>query len=96
MHEYFVYIATNKANSVLYTGVTNNIYRRMFEHAEKENPNCFTAKYNVNKLVYVEKTSYVNNALTREKQIKGLTRQKKIALINAQNPEWADLLKNFD
>ena len=96
MHEYFVYIATNKANSVLYTGVTNNIYRRMFEHAEKENPNCFTAKYNVNKLVYVEKTSYVNNALTREKQIKGLTRQKKIDLINAQNPEWADLLKNFD
>ena len=96
MHEYFVYIATNKANSVLYTGVTNNIYRRMFEHAEKENPNCFTAKYNVNKLVYVEKTSYVNNALTREKQIKGLTRQKKIALINAQNPDWADLLKNFD
>ena len=96
MYEYYVYIATNKANSVLYTGVTNNIYRRMFEHAEKENPNCFTAKYNVNKLVYVEKTSYVNNALTREKQIKGLTRQKKIALINAQNPEWADLLKNFD
>jgi putative endonuclease len=96
MYEYFVYIATNKANSVLYTGVTNNIYRRMFEHAEKENPNCFTAKYNVNKLVYVEKTSYVNNALTREKQIKGLTRQKKIDLINAQNPEWADLLKNFD
>ena len=96
MYEYYVYIATNKSNSVLYTGVTNNIYRRMFEHAEKENPNCFTAKYNVNKLVYVEKTSYVNNALTREKQIKGLTRQKKIALINAQNPDWADLLKNFD
>ena len=96
MYEYYVYIATNKSNSVLYTGVTNNIYRRMFEHAEKENPNCFTAKYNVNKLVYVEKTSYVNNALTREKQIKGLTRQKKIDLINAQNPDWADLLKNFD
>lgn len=89
---YYVYIATNKNNTVLYTGVTCDIDRRIFEHENKLHEGSFTSKYNVNKLVYAETTPYINNAIEREKQIKGWTRQKKIDLINSVNPKWEDLL----
>ena len=89
-HNYCVYILTNKANRVLYTGVTNNLQRRIAEHQQKLVPG-FTSRYNLKKLVYFETTDDVNAALAREKQIKGWLRQKKIELIETQNPEWKNL-----
>ena len=89
--KYYVYMMTNHDNSVLYTGVTDNIHRRVEEHRNKVHKG-FTARYNVYKLVYVETTDYINNALQREKQIKGMSRQKKDDLVNSMNPEWRDLL----
>jgi putative endonuclease len=74
----------------LYTGITNNLYRRVHEHKEKLIPG-FTKKYNIDYLVYVESTPDVIAAITREKQIKGWTRAKKISLIESSNPEWRDL-----
>ena len=74
----------------LYTGVTNNLYRRVYEHKEKLVPG-FTKRYNIDYLVYVESTNDVIAAITREKQIKGWTRAKKISLIESSNPEWRDL-----
>lgn len=88
---YYVYILTNARNNVLYTGVTNSIERRVFEHKQGGITNSFTAKYNVNKLVYFEETSSVNDAIAREKQIKGWIRKKKIALIEGNNTEWKNL-----
>ncbi|MFM6192171.1 MAG: GIY-YIG nuclease family protein [Planktothrix sp.] len=90
--EYYVYIMTNKSGT-LYTGVTNNLQRRVYEHKNKLIPG-FTSKYNINKLVYWEETSDVTSAIAREKQIKGWTRAKKISLIQLQNPQWIDL--SFD
>lgn len=87
--QYWVYILTNKGNKVLYTGVTGNLTRRMAEHLEGRSK--FTAKYNLNKLVYAESFLDVNQALAREKQIKGGSRQKKIELIKGLNPYWRDL-----
>jgi putative endonuclease len=91
---YYVYILTNKSNRVLYTGVTNDLERRMYEHKNKLIPG-FTEKYNVNKLVYFDQTTDVTSAIGREKQIKGWTRQKKIELIESINPKWIDLTKQF-
>jgi putative endonuclease len=87
---YFIYIVTNKANSVLYTGVTNNLERRIYEHA---NGLCdgFTKKYNCRKLVYFEQTENVVSAIEREKQIKGLLRAKKVAMIERDNPNWTEI-----
>ena len=85
-----VYILTNKNNSVLYTGATNDLRRRVFEHKSKLIPG-FTAMYNVEKLVYVEWFEDAPNAIAREKQLKAGSRAKKIALIEANNPEWKDL-----
>lgn len=90
MLNYYVYILTNKTNSVLYVGVTNNLERRLFEHRNKL-VEGFTKKYNVNKLVYYEVTTDINVALNREKAIKNLLRRKKEEIINANNPEWKDL-----
>ena len=92
MKTYYVYISNNFKNTVLYTGVTDNINRRIFEHKSKLHPQSFTARYNIKKLVYVETTQYVNSAIQREKQIKGYTRAKKIELIESMNPDWVDLL----
>jgi putative endonuclease len=89
-HQYFVYLMTNKNNKVIYTGVTNDLKRRVYEHKEKL-IDGFTKKYNVNKLVYFEFTSDINSAIQREKQIKAGSRKKKIDLINSVNPEWKDL-----
>jgi len=88
--EYYVYIMTNQRNKVLYTGVTNNIARRVFEHQEGI---CggFTKKYNCTKLVFAEISQDAISAIEREKEIKGWKRQKKIDLINQSNPEWKDL-----
>jgi putative endonuclease len=93
-HEYFVYIMTNARNTVLYTGVTNNLMRRVWEHKNKTG-SIFTSKYNINKLVYFEAGSDINQAIFREKQIKAGSRQKKIDLINSINPEWKDLSDEF-
>ncbi len=89
--EYFVYIMTNKGNNVLYTGVTSDLQTRCEEHIMKTHPNSFTAKYNVNKLVYYERFESIEVAIAREKQIKGGSRQKKIDLIEYNNPRWNDL-----
>ncbi len=88
---YYVYIATNKRNTVLYTGITNNILKRELQHKEEQDEKSFTARYNVNKLVYFEETGDVYVAISREKQIKNLLRKKKIELIKKMNPEWKDL-----
>ena len=88
---YYVYISTNKRNTVLYTGVTNNLLRRELQHKEKQDKKSFTAKYNVNKLVYFEEYNDVYIAISREKQIKNLLRKKKIGMIKKMNPEWKDL-----
>jgi putative endonuclease len=88
---YYVYILTNKHNTVLYTGVTNDLERRMQEHCSPENRG-FTARYNVHKLVYYEEFEDVLEAIAREKQIKGGSRQKKIDLVNSINPWWKDLM----
>ncbi len=92
---YYVYMLTSWNNKVLYTGVTNNLERRMYEHKNKL-VKGFTEKYNVNKLVYFESTSDIKAAITREKQIKGWTRAKKNALIENLNPEWRDLTAIWD
>lgn len=90
--EYWVYIMTNQRHTVLYTGVTANLEARIQAHREKKNPKSFTAKYNVDKLVWCENTDDVGAAIAREKQIKAGSRAKKIAVIETMNPEWKDLL----
>jgi len=81
---------TNKLNRVLYTGVTNDLEKRVYEHKSKLIEG-FTKKYNVNKLVYYEEFDDINDAIAREKQIKSGSRQKKIDLIAKMNPAWKDL-----
>jgi putative endonuclease len=88
--QYFTYIATNQRNTVLYTGVTNNLDRRTFEHKSKLIKG-FTKKYNVNKIVYYETFNDIKEAIRREKQIKAGSRRKKIELIKSINPEFRDL-----
>ena len=88
--QYYIYILTNKRNNVLYTGVTNDLQRRVYEHREKL-VGGFTKKYNLYKLVYYEETKSIEAALNREKQIKGGSRQQKIDLIEGMNPQWKDL-----
>ena len=89
---YYVYILTNKYNTVLYTGITNDLNRRIYEHKNKIDSNSFTAKYKIYKLVYYETTEDVISAIAREKQIKNYSRQKKNDLINAFNPSWKEIL----
>ena len=86
-----VYIMTNFKNTVLYTGVTNNLTRRVFEHKSGHDSKSFTSKYNITKLVYFESFHSIEEAITREKQIKAGSRKKKEDLINSINPEWKDL-----
>jgi putative endonuclease len=85
---------TNKYNKVLYTGVTSNLLRRVTEHKEKTIAG-FTSQYHVTKLVYYEEYATMEEAIAREKQIKGGSRQKKIDLIKSKNPEWKDLYDEF-
>ena len=88
---YYVYIITNKTKTVLYTGVTNNLSRRIYEHKNKL-INGFTKNYNVDTLVYYEPYNDIKFALRREKQIKNLLRRKKEELINSINPNWDELI----
>ena len=85
---------TNSRHTVLYTGVTNDLLRRVEEHKNNKGT-IFTKKYNVNKLLYYECGDDINIAITREKQIKAGSRKKKIDLINSMNPEWKDLSEEF-
>ena len=87
---YYVYIMTNFQNTALYTGVTNNLKRRVYEHKHGIG-SVFTKSYNVNKLVYYEVCEDIRSAIGRERQIKGGSRQKKINLVNNLNPDWRDL-----
>jgi len=88
--QYYTYIVTNKRNTVLYTGVTNDLKKRIYEHKEKL-VEGFTKEYNVTKIVYYGVFDDIESAILREKQIKGGSRQKKIELINGMNKEWRDL-----
>ena len=89
MKRYYVYIMSSKSRK-LYTGVTDNLERRVYEHKSKVLPG-FTKRYNISRLVYYETSSDVHAAISREKQIKGWLRAKKIALIESVNPLWEDL-----
>ncbi len=91
---YYVYIMTTISNTALYTGITNNLQRRILEH-RTDNGSLFTKKYKLYKLVYFESGESVTAAITREKQIKGGSRNKKIDLINSINPEWEDLYDKY-
>jgi putative endonuclease len=85
IYNFYVYILTNKAKTVLYTGMTNNLKRRLHEHKSKLNPNSFTAKYNVSYLLYYEHYGWVQQAIEREKEIKLLKRDRKLELIKNFN-----------
>ena len=88
--QYYVYLMTNKNNTVIYTGVTSDLKKRVYEHKEKL-VKGFTKRYNLDKLVYYEVLDGPHNAISREKQIKSGSRQKKIDLINKMNKKWNDL-----
>jgi putative endonuclease len=88
--QYYVYIMTNKHHTVLYTGMTNDLQRRAYEHRTGQGGG-FTSRYNVKELVWYEICQDVNAAIAREKQIKGGSRKDKIALVDQMNPEWRDL-----
>ena len=90
MKTYYVYILTNKSNT-LYIGVTNDIIRRVYEHKHKSDSG-FTSRYNINKLIYLEECNYIEIAIQREKQLKGWTRKKKMDLIKKQNPNFEEIL----
>ena len=90
MNNYYVYIITNEYNTTVYTGVTNNLTRRIYEHKNKL-VKGFSAKYNLHKLVYFEQTECIESAIIREKQIKNYSRAKKEQLINSMNPAHKDL-----
>ncbi len=91
MKKYYTYIATNKNNTVLYTGMTNDLERRMREH-KNNNVSSFCSKYNINKLIYFEEFSSPGKAIETEKKIKGWKREKKEALIDQTNPDRDNLL----
>jgi len=94
-YEYYVYLMANKINTVIYTGVTNDIEGRVWEHKTKFNPKSFTSRYNVNKLVYYEEYDDIGEVIHREKQIKAGSRKKKIELIERENKKWEDLSKDW-
>ena len=93
--QYFIYILTNWNNKVIYTGVTNNLVRRIYEHKNKL-LNGFTKKYNLSKLVYFEQTNDILSAIAREKEIKKWRRAKKNKLVESMNPSWKDLANELD
>jgi len=94
VHQYYLYILSNKYNGTLYIGVTNDLERRMFEHKGKL-IDGFTKKYNLNRLIYFETFQYINDAIKREKNMKKWKRQWKINLIEEENPNWRDLSKDW-
>ena len=92
---YYVYMLTNKTKKVLYTGVTKDLVRRMYEHRNHLDKDSFTARYNAERLVYFEHTTDVYAAISREKQIKSWNRERKNALVESMNPNWDDLYQNI-
>ena len=93
--QYYIYILSNKNKNVIYTGVTNDLVRRVYEHKNHLDKGSFTSRYNVENLVYYEVTSNVEAAIEREKQIKGWNRKRKNKLIESKNPNWDDLYENL-
>jgi len=93
--EYYVYILANATNTTIYVGVTKNLLRRVYEHKNKLEPNSFSAKYDIHKLVYFESTCDVCAAIEREKQIKGWNRARKNKLVESRNPKWEDLYESL-
>ena len=91
----FIYILTNKNHTTLYVGVTSHIVHRINQHRDKYFPKSFSAKYNLDKLVYYEAFQEIGDAIGREKQLKAGSRQKKINLINSLNPYWNDLYEEI-
>ena len=92
---YYVYILTNTHRNVIYTGVTNDLVRRVYEHKNHLDKGSFTARYNVDQLVYFEQTTDVNSAIEREKQIKGWNRSRKNKLVESKNPNWSDIYESI-
>ena len=92
---YYVYILTNSTNVAMYIGVTRDLARRVYEHRHGVEPESFTARYEINKLVYFEETSDVKAALEREKQLKHWRRSKKNELVESMNPKWEDLYRKI-
>lgn len=92
-YNFYVYILSSSSRT-LYIGVTKNIRIRILEHREKT-PGSFTARYNITRLVYYERYQYINNAIAREKELKDWNRSRKIALIETENPTWADLAQDW-
>ena len=92
---YYVYILSNSNRNVLYTGMTNDLIRRVYEHKHHLDKGGFTSRYNVENLVYYEVTSDVNSAIEREKQIKGWNRKHKNKLVESKNPNWVDLYESL-
>ena len=92
---YYVYILSNTNNRVLYTGVTNDLVRRIYEHKHHLVKDSFTARYNIDKLVYFEETPSSRAAIEREKQIKSWNRKHKNKLIEAKNPNWLDIYESI-
>jgi putative endonuclease len=93
-HKYFVYILANTFHR-LYAGVTNDLMVRVQQHKTAKDPNSFTARYGINRLVYFERFQYIRDAIRRETEIKGWLRVKKIALIVEHNPTWRDLSEDW-
>ena len=93
--QYYVYIMSNNQNNVIYTGVTNDLIRRVYEHKNHLDKGSFTARYNVDKLVYFEISSDIEAAIAREKQIKGWSRKNKNKLIERKNPNWIDIYESI-
>ena len=91
----FVYILANETNVCLYTGVTKDLARRLYEQKQELDPKSFTAQYHIHKLVYYEETPDSYAAITREKQIKSWNRKRKNALIESMNPQWKDLSEGW-
>ena len=93
--QYYVYILSNSHKNVIYTGVTNDLVRRVYEHKKHLDKTSFTSRYNVENLVYFEVTTDIDSAIAREKQIKGWNRKRKEKLIETINPNWNDLYSSI-
>jgi putative endonuclease len=91
LHPYYIYIVTNKSNEVYYVGVTNDLRTRVWEHKTHQDSKSFTARYNIHKLVYFENFEFIDDAIKREKFIKGKSRKWKQNLVCAVNPAWNEL-----
>jgi putative endonuclease len=94
MKDYVIYILSNSA-ATLYVGFTGRLDQRLFEHDARHDPERFASRYNLNRLVFVETFPTANQAIAREKQLKGWSRAKKLKLIREQNPEWRDLSADY-